>query len=59
VELKEELCDTGLALGWRKQEEYNFRDITKIVTGIWSDTESQNIVKNIVKKEIVNTKWRN
>jgi len=31
VELKEELYNTGLAFVWKKQQECNLREITKIV----------------------------
>jgi len=44
MELKEELYNIRLALVWRKQQECNFRTITKIVKGKFNDTERQNIL---------------
>lgn len=50
MELKEELYNTELAFVWRKQQECNLTEITKIVKDRCNDTERQNIVAKMSEK---------
>jgi hypothetical protein len=48
--LKEELYNIGLGFMWRKQQEYNLREITKIVKDRSNDIERQNILAKLSEK---------
>jgi hypothetical protein len=47
LDLKEELCNTGLAFMWKNQQECNLTEITKIVKDRYIDIEGK---KNILPK---------
>jgi hypothetical protein len=47
----------GLAFVWRKQQERNLREVTKIVEDRFKDTERQNILR-IISEKIISTLHR-
>ena len=50
MELKEELYNTGLAFVWKKEQECDLREITKIVRDRCTNIERQNILPKLEKK---------
>jgi hypothetical protein len=50
MELKEELHNIGLAFVWRKQQECNLREMTKIVKDRCNDSERQNVLAKFSEK---------
>ena len=50
MELKEELCNTGLSFARKKQQECNLTEITKTVEGRCSDTEKQNTSEKLSQR---------
>ena len=55
--MKEGLNIVGLAFVWRKQQECNLREMTKIVEDRFKDTERQNMLR-IISEKIVSTLHR-
>jgi hypothetical protein len=50
VELKEELCNTGLGLVWMREQDCNLREMTKMFKDRCNDTEGQNTLPKLSEK---------